>query len=357
MEGSAPSCTVEVPSFPSPTRLPVNGFDGSLHDVIFFAPSYRVDPYFDDPFSTPLTWKVIDIYGSRAVVWGMTQGICLGMMLITLLFVLFVTPQAKRWKPFHSCLLLALLFKTSHLLATCVQASSLTVGFNPAYRFISKDYTQIISSTFVASTIVRALLDLVATSLTFACLFVQSRASLAGLRLSHRPWYLALTTYLVLASVACIFARILSLAGQIFTFYSDRDLPTAFDLTAANSAAMITYSLTCASYCLVAFASVLYVLWTRRKLLMHGGRSGRYDRALSLLALVLLESFAAPLILAIAMALSSISTWFLNANVLLLPSILALLPFGGLFSGAGKPESDARTRATPGQNDLQLEQR
>lgn len=80
---------------------------------------------------------------------------------------------------------------------------------------------------------------------------------------------------------------------------------------------------------------------------MHGSRSGRCDRALSVLALVLLESFAAPLILVVAIALPSINTWFLNADLLLLPSILALLPFGGLFSGVGKQES-----AAPRQNEL-----
>lgn len=354
MEGDAPSCTVEVPSFPSPTSQPVNGFGGSLHDVIFFAPSYRVDPYFDDPFSTPLTWRIIDIYCTRAAVWNMTQGICLGMMLITLLFVLFVTPQAKRWKPFHSCLLAALLCKTSHLMATCVQASSLTVGFNPAYRIISKDYTQSSSSTFVTWTVARNLLDLMAASLTFACLFVQSRASLAGLRLSHRPLYLAITTYLILVSVACVLARILSLARQTMTFYPDHAQPTSFDLTAVSRAATITYSLSWASYCLTALASVLYVLWTRRKLLMHGSRSGRYDHALSLLALVLLESFIVPLILVLAIALPSVNVWFLNADVLVLPSILAILPFGGLFSGAGKQESDGRARVAPRQNELEL---
>lgn len=348
MEGTTPSCTYEAPSFPSPTKQPVNGFDGSLHGVIFYAPSYRESPSLADPFSTALTWTVIDAYGSRVAVWTMGRGIGLGLVLITLLHVLFSTPHTKRWKPFHSCLLTALLFKTVHLFATCTQAWSPNVGFNPAYRTITKDYTQTYSSTFVAWTLSRALLDLLATTFTLACLFIQAKTSLAGMRLSHRPWYFTLNTYLILASIACVLARILMITSQTLTFYPAHNSPTRLNLAIVSNANTTTNSLALGSYCLVALGSVLHILWTRRKLLLHsgggGGRNTRYDRALSLLALVLLESFILPLLLILLFALPVDKAWFLSTEAIVLPCILALLPFGGLLSETGRQDGGVGAR-------------
>lgn len=356
MEVDSTPTPPEAPVFSSPTRLPTNGLDGSLHDTFFFVPSYHVNPYSGEGWSTTITWNMIDAYGFRISIWSVTLGACLGMMLSTLLYVLFITPPAKRWKAFHSSLLTALLLKTTYLIVYCAQISSRHSGVNPAYPIITTDYTFRYSTEFLIWRVSGTMLDLLATISTFVCLFIQAKTTLAGLRLTHRLIYLLLTIYLLLASIACIITRILLLAVQIRLLRSHpRANPNPILDPEPLSIANTTFTaLTLGSYGLISLISVLHILWTRRTLLglerprrhhNNSTRSTRYDRALALLALILLESSIAPLILALMIALPDDDAGYIRPEILVLPVVLALLPFGGLFSGR-----DERTAAAEGRS-------
>ncbi|ETN43455.1 uncharacterized protein HMPREF1541_02614 [Cyphellophora europaea CBS 101466] len=346
-DGKLASCTIEVPLFPTPTRLPVNGFNGSLHDILFFTPSYRPDPYFADPFSTPITWSMIDAYGSRVAVHATSRGTCLGLLLTTLLYVLFITPQQKRWKRFHICLLLALITKVIDLLIICATAALPNVGYYPSYPFITNDLTGGYSSSYLSSTLARALLDIISTLCMFACLYIQAIATLAALRLTHRRIYWCLNIYLLLAAVAVLLTRLLLFVTRAYALCRQTSTP-GLDLVRTDRANVATNTLALLSYCIVAICSVGKILRSRRSILLHDGGNKSYDSALALMALVLLESFVAPLVLTVMYIMQSTRASFATAETFILPVVLVVLPFGGLFSGTAA--SAGRREQQPARN-------
>jgi hypothetical protein len=334
------ACADVVPSWPSPTRMPFNGYNGSLHRVYFYVPSYHINPYTGEGYSTKISWNMIDAFVHRVTLWAMTLGVCLGMMLMTLLYILFITPKAKRWKPFHSSLLAAVLFKTISFVVVSLQSGSSNFGLQPAYPILTTDYEFQYTTNFIVWRLSGTGIDLLATISTLVCLFIQARTTLAGLRLSHRALYLNLLSYLLVASLAASTAHILSFAvqAQLTQHYPNGD-GTFIDLATVSMADTALTAIVFGSYCLIAFLSITHILWTRRALLGwgrdRGGRNTRYDRALALLAFILLESLVGPLVLAIMIPVGNPAAGYVRPDILLLPVLLALLPFGGLFSANG----------------------
>ena len=331
-------CTLAAPAFPRATALPTNGFGGSLHNLIFLVPSYRYDIPYGIETSVPLTWTLIDTYGFRVARQSTADGACLGMVLVTLLYVLFVVPQTKRWKRFHMALLVASGLEVVYLVMVIAQGANRTMARFPAYSSLTQDYTSTYTTGYIVITRLKAVLNFAALTATMVCLLIQASSTLSILRINHRVMYLVTMTYLVLATLVSVIFQLLSfvvvtLQAQAITLArSSFDGTTSLNQPLISEAVRISTAAAITSFCLVAVVSVAFTIVNRGRLFPgESRRLSRYERLLTVLGAVLLQSLIAPVVL-VGLVFTNSSTATLS---LVVPVVLVLLPFGGLFNADG----------------------
>lgn len=335
MDDIEPICTVEAPLFPAPTRLPVNGFNGSLHSVVFWAPSYRSSLYQSVPFSVPMTWTTIDDYGLRIVGASTVTGACLGLVLTTLLFVLLATPREKRWKIFHTSLLGALTSQLVYSLVLTIQSSTSGLGRFPAYRWLTFDTTTTISEHFLRLYTAQLVINLISTGLILLCLFLQTTSLLKTLGVLSTPIRNAISAYLILASVLYIVVRILDCIFHIHTF-TGPNYSSSFDDSKLKIVVTAAKTLALTSFCAGNLILVMYRVFSRSILVQDDSPAAkRAQRSLAILATTMLTSLVVPLTLAIMALVPTAGSKLFDPDELIMPCILVILPLGVLFDTDG----------------------
>jgi hypothetical protein len=349
----AATCEIEVPIFPSPTGQLINGFDGSLHQIPFQAPSYKELPGIERAVTTSLSWSLIDMYGYQVARDAASQGLVFGLMLCTLLYLSFAVPPSKRWKPFHSSLILAVLFAALSMLLTLHHMSLPSAGLYPAYSRLSRDNSRTeYSDNYQALLTVRQIFDFLSRLTAFVSLYIQTMATLPTLRFDQRKIYHALQGLLILGAAASIIARAVFLGIYMKTWRMQDDS------LAMRTTRFCTYVTDCVAvslFCCCALGSVVKTLLMRNHLVMRrdrgvnaAGKTNKwYDIALMMLSLVLLESLVAPATL-VALSVQRTSTVVgLRYGNFVFPALLACLPFGGLVSGERQEGTGPKTRQMP----------
>ncbi|KPI43314.1 uncharacterized protein AB675_6924 [Cyphellophora attinorum] len=366
----ADGCTFNAPVFPIATEVPINGFRGSLHQTVFFAPSYHRDDADNNPVSQPLTWSLVDNYGSRTASRSGVDGITLGMVLVSFLYVGFITPSSKRGTPFHKCLLSALFLDLIYRLLIVLQDSSLTFGRFPAYRSLTQDPISSYTTAYTIYTLTLAIFRLASTAATTITLLLQPKSILSVLRMTRRVLFISIIIYLCLASTATLIFQILFVVIQIHTINLSGDSTTpmnGLDRRLVSRGLYLASAIAICSFCAISLAYIVYALGNRRKVTaatpgdsssywMRWRLLSRYERALTTLSMVLLQSLIAPLILEVlsfvriatvvdGVVETDLSVSVVNVvNVLVVPTVLVLLPFGGLFDGEGDDGRAPRRR-------------
>jgi hypothetical protein len=345
----ASTCEIEAPIFPSPTGQLINGFDGSLHQVPFQAPSYKELPGIERAVTAPINWSLIDMYGYQVARDAASQGVVFGLLLCTLLYLSFAVPPSKRWKPFHISVTLAVLFGTLSMLLTLHHMSLLNAGLYPAYSRLSRDNSRTeYSNEYLALLAVRQIFDFLSRLMAFVSLYIQTMATLPTLRLNQRIIYHALQGSLILGAASSLVAR------AVFMGIYMRTSRTQDDSIAIRTTRFCTYvvdSIAVCLFCSCALGSVVKTLLMRNHLLIKKDRglgpSGKaskwYDIALILLSLVLLESLIVPATLVVLSVQRTSVVIGSRYGNFIFPALLACMPFGGLMSGERHEASDNKT--------------
>ena len=277
-------------TFPKPATCPVNGFGGSWYNQPFAGvPIYNRGA---EGVVTEITWAAIDEWSTGAVanVW-VTTGACLGLCLATLAYIVALTPNKKKGLPFHTSLLLALVFEIARLL--CDMGRSSSIGLSPysAYLGITNDMSATTyDPAFQGITIAGMVCATLAFFFTIVCFFIQASGLLTGLHMRYQPVYVGVISYLLTASFVAFALRISFTVVQSL-WITEAAAFNASVLVKMRLATGVAYAISLGSWCTVSLASVSWLMFTRSKLIVS---NRPYDTALTILSLVFMESFVVP---------------------------------------------------------------
>lgn len=332
-----------------PDTCPVNGFGGSWYDQPFeVVPVYnRGAPGVVDQIS----WAKIDEWATIVSNVWVTTGTCFGLCLAALAYVIALTPNKKRGKPFHTTLLLALVAEIGRLLCNLTRASNVGLSRYSAYLGLTSDYdATTYSPAFQGLTITSMIFACLALFFTYLCLYIQTNGLLTGLRLHYRAVFWAFMIYLIIMSLVTLGLRVTATAIQTKALLRPGSVGEAVSHTYFNvrEATSIASAISLGSWCMVSLCSVFWLMFTRTKLIVS---NRHYDTALTILSLVFMESFVVPckapfsfptcqphhdnleltrpVVFIILQAFPQ--SGLRLAELVVLPSILVLLPMGSLF--------------------------
>ncbi|KAJ9603182.1 hypothetical protein H2200_012477 [Cladophialophora chaetospira] len=333
--------TVTSDSTDSTLTLPTAGVGGSLYDKAFPVPVYSNAPY------NMVTWRTLDTWGNANSNYAATQGIAAGLLWASLTYLLALTPNHKRTTPFHSLMLLGLIFLLVHL--TIDMVTSTTPGIQPssAYTTLTGDiadsvWTKSFITTFGASRVAGWFAFVFAS----ICLWLQARGLMTGLKVRHSGTYKFILSYLAFTSGATLSAAVAYSIHQIVTITKPVDNVSIFTKNqyTLRIAYLICYTICIGSYSLVSTISIVGIVW-RRPTAISGGSA--YASALNLLGVLCAQSFAIPLVFSLLQVLPN-QTVILRPEILLLPSVYTILPIGSLFMTANtNPVSNAESPRAP----------
>ncbi|OCT48011.1 hypothetical protein CLCR_04120 [Cladophialophora carrionii] len=344
--------------------LPTAGVGGAYYDKVFQVPVYPNSP------SDLATWRVIDTWNNISVSYATTQGIATGLVWATLTYLLALTPDSKRTTPFHSFMLVGLVFLLIHMMIDIV--SNLTPGLQTvsAYTAVTFDLANSIWTTkFVATFAASQVTAWFAFAFAVICLWVQAKGLLTGLRVRRPGLYKIVMTYLVLTSIAGLAAAMafsihqITVLGQPATD-DEHSIDVAYT---ARVAYLSSVAICIGSYSLVSMLAVVDIVWKRRTAISGGGP---YASALNLVALLCAQSFVIPCkspfgqklgprfadvafdpVIFCVLQLLPLQSGMMHPEIMLLPAVYMILPLGSLFmtvnSNSNPNVGDAQSPWTP----------
>ncbi|ETI20142.1 hypothetical protein G647_08176 [Cladophialophora carrionii CBS 160.54] len=328
----------------SPLTLPTAGVGGAYYDKVFQVPVYPNSP------SDLATWRVIDTWNNISVSYATTQGIATGLVWATLTYLLALTPDSKRTTPFHSFMLVGLVFLLIHMMIDVV--SNLTPGLQTvsAYTAVTFDLANSIWTTkFVATFAASQVTAWFAFAFAVICLWVQAKGLMTGLRVRRPGVYKIVMTYLVLTSIAGLAAAMafsihqITVLGQPATD-DEHSIDVAYT---ARVAYLSSVAICIGSYSFVSMLAVVDIVWKRRTAISGGGP---YASALNLVALLCAQSFVIPFIFCV-LQLLPLQSGMMHPEIMLLPAVYLILPLGSLFmtvnSNSNPHAGDAQSPWTP----------
>jgi Fungal pheromone mating factor STE2 GPCR len=239
-----------------------------------------------------ISWADIDDWSAGVANVWVTTGTCFGLCLAVLAYLIALTPNKKNGTPFHTSLMLALIFEMARLLCDIGRAAD--VGLSPysAYLGLTNDFgATTYSMSFQAIEVVGMVCATLASIFTFACLYLQAAGLLTSVHNRHRALYLGIICYLLSTSVVALAFRItITVIQAMYTSgrYESFSLDTYRILRRTTS---IAYAVSIGSWCCVSLVSVSWLMFTRSKLIVS---NRPYDTALTLLSLVFMESMVIP---------------------------------------------------------------
>ena len=276
--------------FQRPNQCPVNGFGGSWYTIPFQGiPIYNRG---EDGVLDNISWQTIDQWALVVANIWVTTGACLGLCLAVLAYIIALTPNKKKGLPFHTGMMLALIFEIGRLLCDLGRAASAGLSPYSAYLGLTNDINATTYSTsFQGVTILGMICGTIACFFTFFCLYVQATGLLTGVHLRWRVYYIGLISYLLTASALALALRVTITVVQ--SLYIERGLnsfptETFYDLRQASN---IAFAVSLGSWCSISCASVFWLMFTRSKLIVS---NRPYDTALTILSLVFMESMLVP---------------------------------------------------------------
>ncbi|OAP55534.1 hypothetical protein AYL99_10507 [Fonsecaea erecta] len=331
-----------TPAFVAPGSLPTAGVGGALYDEAFQVPTYPAAPF------NKVTWRLIDTWNNINVNYDTNRGLAAGLVWATLVYLLALTPTRKRTTPFHTFMLIGLVFMLIKLMIDIV--SSLTPGLqsSSAYTFLTLDFTDSIwTKEFIATFATSQVTGWFAFIFAAICLWLQAKGLMTGIRARYPVVYKVMLVYLILTSVAAFAAAMAYSIQQILQLGKDGAeiydyLDEAYNGRIAYLAA---YTICIGSFSLVSMASVFDIVWKRPSSIVT--RNNAYASALNLIGLLCVQSFVIPFIFCI-LQIIPVQTSMLHAEIMLLPSVYVMLPLGSLFMTVNSAVDDSEAqKASP----------
>ena len=276
-------------TFPKPATCPVNGFGGSWYNQPFVGvPIYN---HGAKGVVDEITWARIDEWAAQISNVWVTTGVCLGLCLATLAYIIALTPNKKKGLPFHTSLMLALVFEIARLLCSVGRASDITLSPYSAYFGLTQDYkASTYSPGFQALDIAGDSCGTLAFFFTVVCLYIQACGLLTGLRMRMQPAYVGVIAYLLTTSLLAFSLRItLTVIKSLYA--TDTISWNEMLFRTIRTATAVAYAISLGSWCTISLGSVLWLMFTRSKLIVS---NRPYDTALTILSLTFMESFVVP---------------------------------------------------------------
>lgn len=279
--------TIPALTLAAPTSLPTAGIGGSYYDEAFGVPTYP------SAMNDMVTWRMLDNWNHININYALTEGIAVGLVWATLVYLLALTPNRKRTTHFHTFMLVGLIFMLIHLMIDAV--SYVTPGLQPTSAYIvvtgdvmSSTWNETYTATFVATEITGRIAFIFAA----ICLWLQAKALMTGVRVTCPTAYRIILAYLIVAALAAFAIGMAKSIQQIMLIgrmLTPAEYNGGYQLRIAEMAA---YTISVGSFALVSITSVLEILWKRPASVITGHSA--YASALNLVGLLGAQSFVIP---------------------------------------------------------------
>ncbi|OAL39092.1 hypothetical protein AYO20_01410 [Fonsecaea nubica] len=322
--------------------LPTAGVGGALYDEAFQVPTYPAAPF------NQVTWRLIDTWNNINVNYNTNRGLAAGLVWATLVYLLALTPTRKRTTPFHTFMLIGLVFMLIKLMIDIVSALTAGLQSSSAYTFLTLDFTDSIwTSDFIATFATSQVTGWFAFIFAAVCLWLQAKGLMTGIKTRYPIVYKVMLIYLILTSVAGLGAAMAYSIQQILQLGQDGaeiydSLNQAYN---ARIGYLAAYTICIGSFSLVSMASVVDIVWKRPSSIV--ARNSAYASALNLIGLLCVQSFVIPFIFCI-LQIIPVQTSMLHPEIMLLPSVYVMLPLGSLFMTVNSTVDDAEAqKASP----------
>ena len=281
--------TMPTPARASATILPTAGIGGSKYDLPFEVPVYGKS------LNNMATWRLLDTWNNVNTTLASTRGIAAGLIWTTLVYLFVLTPNHKRTTPFHSFMLLGLIFMLIHLMINIASALSPGLQSESAYTFITFDiadsiWTRDYVATFAASQVTGWFAFIFAA----VCLWLQAKGLMTGIKVRYPAVFHLILSYLTLTAMVALGAAMAFSIQQINSLRAQpgdvvNDVNDAYNFRLAYLAA---YAVCIGSFSLVSMVSVIDIVWKRPSAVIKG--NSPYASALNLVGLLCAQSFAIP---------------------------------------------------------------
>ncbi|RVX70963.1 hypothetical protein B0A52_06121 [Exophiala mesophila] len=324
----------------APTTFPTAGYGGSYYrKVKFQVPTYTTTA------KNHISWGLIDDYIRIVISNFSAMGIATGLAWGTLIYVLALTPNRKRTIPFHTFLLLGLVFLLIHLMIDLITACIPSLSKYPAYDVLTRDqessiYTQEYRTIHMTSYVSNI------SSYTCAsiCLWLQARGLLTGVRVKAKKWYMFILAILILFSISAFSAQVAYLVALTQQLGKRSTLKALQSYGRYETAYVLTYAVGIGSHSLVAMCSIISIIWKRPASVVKGANA--YASALNLVGLLCAQSFAVPFVFCV-LTLIRADQVLIEPMVILLPTVFLILPLGTLFMTISHNDAEAHRDGLP----------
>jgi hypothetical protein len=269
---------------------PTAGVGGSLYNKPFIVPTYPTDQ--DPPY---MTWHMLDIWGYTNGTIVATKGVATGLVWAIFLYLLALTPIHKKTTPFHTFMLIGLVFALIQLMIELL--SNITPGLNPspAYNFLTQDNASgTWPLTFIATFATSQVAAWLAFTFAAICLWIQAQGLMTGIKVQNVAIYYAILGYLASTSVATLGSAMAYSITQIkiVTLSGGEMVLAMANSHVYQSIYLVIYAVCIASYSLISMLSVIHIILRRPKSVMQ--KTSTYASALNLVGLFCAQSAIVP---------------------------------------------------------------
>lgn len=323
---------------------PHDGVGGCLYKTWITFPTYTL---FDGSYAVASSYQMMDInihFYQRLLT---SYAVCFGLLLMTFIQILALTPSAKRGLPLFIFNIAAIAFEEMRLISEIVMFTF--SGWSSSYFIITQDAagTGVSNSTTAYAVIVQIVAPLSFMFIQF-CLFIQAKAVLSGLQQTHPRLHISImTTLLSLGVITFLWRIFLSVTNS----WSSISITGHWDPTWIEMVADALYAASLGSWSLVFAVQVGIILYRRAKL---GGKLQRSE-ALNILMLTGIESMILPSTFTCSSStllspmgiytdqafavlfciLQFVPTnWLVEPEIIIVPSVCVLIPFGSLWASS-----------------------
>ncbi|KIV83972.1 hypothetical protein PV11_05952 [Exophiala sideris] len=328
----------------APTVFPTAGVGGEYYETAFQVPTYSTGAI------NVISWSEIDDFSHIIANYSVSEGIATGLIWATLIYLLALTPGRKRTTPFHTCLLLGLVFMLLHLMLDIIAVVTPGLSTNSSYVVLTGDVASSVwTNKYIAIYIICKVANWLAFIFATTCLWLQAKGLLSGVKVRFNIVYRIILTYLALTALAALISSMIYWIHQIMVVKLDPTPTMDYYMLRMKTTYLVTYALSIGSFSLVSICSVLDIVWRRPSSVIKSNNA--FSSALNLVGLLGAQSFIVPFIFCILEVAYSQNSSTLPETILL-PSVYLILPLGSLFmtvhtidvenqKGAEAPQSSA----------------
>ena len=271
----------------APTVFPTAGVGGEYYDTPFEVPTYSTGAI------NEVSWRAIDYFSHIIANYAVSEGVATGLVWATLIYLLALTPGRKRTTPFHTFLLLGLVFMLLHLMLDIIAVVTPGLSTNSSYVVLTNDVASSVWTTqYIAIYIICKVANWLAFIFATTCLWLQAKGLLRGVKVRFNIVYRVILTYLALTAVAALVCSMTYWIHQIMGVKMDPTPQMDYNMLKMKTSYLVTYAISIGSFSLVSICSVLDIVWRRPSSVIKTNNA--FPSALNLVGLLGAQSFIVP---------------------------------------------------------------